>query len=45
MRHLGSFGGSLPPFLKANINVTLAIYSEKSREEVHLGIGEGECSN
>jgi hypothetical protein len=43
MRRLGSSGASLPPFLTANINVTLAIYSDRSRKEVHLAIGIGEC--
>jgi len=43
MRRLESFGAPLPPFLTANINVTLAIYSERRRKEVHLAIGVGEC--
>src|SRR5271165_6035225 len=43
MRRLGSSGVSLPPFLTANFNVTLATHSERSRKEVHLAMGVGEC--
>jgi hypothetical protein len=43
MRRLGSFGASPPPFLTANITVTVAIYSERSPKEVHLAIGVREC--
>jgi hypothetical protein len=43
MRPLGSFDASLPPSLTANINVTLAISCGRSRKEVRLAIGVGEC--
>jgi hypothetical protein len=44
MRRRGSFGASLSSLLTANIDVTVAIYSERTRKEVHLAIGVGECA-